>query len=128
MSPEHPHRRRWRLETILTARPVDRTAREVTSPGPTGYESTHKITSVHSATPLPMRAVPPHSPDLSGLRCGRLVVVGLARKPGRWVCRCVCGYYTLRRPCELRARRGRFDDSCERCRHVDGLRGFDPRR
>tara|TARA_R110000751_G_scaffold307812_1_gene431862 strand:- start:41570 stop:41962 length:393 start_codon:yes stop_codon:yes gene_type:complete len=50
----------------------------------------------------PMRPVPEHTQDLTGVVWDRLTVVGLAvqraakkNRGARWACRCRCGNYTL---------------------------------
>jgi hypothetical protein len=65
--------------------------------------------SSDSALPLPIRPITPEliaNPqfqDLTGMTIGRLRVVGLsAEKTGRWVCRCVCGAYVLRKAIGLK--------------------------
>jgi len=37
------------------------------------------------------------SKELVGKRFSRLVVVGWFKKGGKWLCRCDCGYYTVRK-------------------------------
>lgn len=81
--------------------------------------------------PPPLRALPddPLLDDLTGMRFGRLVVLGLAAagfdgKKARWSCRCTCGKYSTHRGFALRGGR---EDRCHDCRikHVatDGIGG-----
>lgn len=63
--------------------------------------------SSDSDLPLPTRQLTdeiranPAFRDLTGLTVGRLRVVGLSEKPKRWVCRCSCGRYVLRKTVAL---------------------------
>ena len=53
-----------------------------------------------SPLPLPIMPAPVSAEltDLTGLRVGRLRVIGFsAERKARWVCRCDCGMYTLRK-------------------------------
>lgn len=62
--------------------------------------------------PLPVDAVP-QLPDLTGLRVGRLRVIGFsANRNARWVCRCDCGMYTLRKTSALRRGTAAPCDQC----------------
>ncbi len=60
--------------------------------------------------------------DLTGMTRGKLTVIGLAAmNKGLWVCRCVCGYYTLRNAKAIKNECNQ-QDMCDRCRHVVYLR------
>lgn len=57
-----------------------------------------------SVLPLPVREITddvranPCFRDLTGQRMGRIAVIGLAEGVnGRWVCRCACGVYLIRK-------------------------------
>lgn len=86
--------------------PVNATAGRVMSSGEHHEYLTNS--SVDSPLPLPLREIDsaisdcPGFKDLSGLRVGRLRVVGLSTTLRRWVCRCDCGIYTLRTPKALK--------------------------
>jgi hypothetical protein len=63
--------------------------------------------SADSDLPLPLREIDdcikenPSFTDLTGMVVGRLKVVGLSVKNRRWVCRCSCGRYVLRKALAL---------------------------
>ena len=94
--------------------PVDGTAARVITRGES-FEYRVQSWSQDSALPLPVRE-PPNTPsfvDLTGLRIGRLVVIGFsADRNARWVCRCDCGTYTLRKTPALRAGTAAPCDQC----------------
>lgn len=55
-------------------------------------------TAICTRTPLPTLPLPQHkTTDLTGYRHGKLVVVGYLGEGDRWVVRCDCGNYTVRR-------------------------------
>lgn len=72
--------------------------------------------------PLPMKSIKKiyeqrKHMDLAHYRRGRLVVLGMSKEHrGRWVCRCDCGRFTIRR--------GRcfFKDEFDACSECDALR------
>lgn len=124
------------MEEIARRRPVDATAARVTQPGPRGLEI-GKRGELCSPTPFPMRPVPTQTPDLTGRRCGQLTVVGLAVQQGgsgtsgvrsRWVCRCVCGYYAMRKARAITNPDNQVHERCERCRQVANLQRETERR
>ncbi len=118
------------LYRIITSRPADRVASRVTQPGPKGLESKKRPSGDGTqAMPWPMRAVPANVPDLTGRVSGFLTVVGLSHfignstngSPARWVCRCICGYYVIRKPKTIRRQRDECD-ACDRCRELQFLK------
>ena len=64
---------------------------------------------IHSDVPIPCAVLPTGAPNLTGLRVGRLVVIGYhsrRKKNGRmWVVRCQCGAYEVRKASKLTAER-----------------------
>lgn len=80
---------------------------------------------VRSHAPLPMKTVPPGL-NLTGLKVGRLTVIGLAAKNtsggAAWVVRCVCGYYETRKARTLRRPGYAADAMCDECRYLHELR------
>lgn len=117
--------------------PVDRTSALVVSEG-THWTPEIPQSCVHdSEFPIPTSHRDPKTPDLSGLRVGRLTVLGYwgrhndqsrSRRTGtaakhRWVVRCDCGMYSVRRATSLTKTRARHDDDCcDRCKHLDRIR------
>ena len=78
-------------------RPVNATAGRVVAQGES-YE--FPVTSIIYDSPTPLETWTPIDPywkDLSGLKIGRLLVIGFSRDfKGKWVCRCACGTYCVR--------------------------------
>jgi len=94
-------------------RPVDATAARVLARGES-FEYRQLVSEVCSALPLPTRPVPAEVEDMTGIKFGRLLVVGLHEgTKKRWVCRCACGNYVMRR---IAAIKGAAPDSaCPQC-------------
>lgn len=78
-------------------RPINATAARVVSNG-VHFNTKYETLTFESDTPIPTKRLMPNVEDLTGIRFCRLTVIGLARDyKKRWVCRCDCGVYTLRR-------------------------------
>lgn len=83
---------------------------------------------VHTHAPPKMRPVPLNRtcPNLTGLKVGKLTVVGLAAKTtsdgAAWVVRCVCGYYETRKARTLRRPDYATEAMCDECRYMRELR------
>lgn len=79
-------------------RPIDSTAGRVVA---AGEHFEFKATSVIYDSPYPMPTWFPTQPtfkNLGGMKFGRLTVIGYSSEhSGKWVCRCSCGMYCLRR-------------------------------
>lgn len=96
------------------SRPVNSTAARVVSPG-TSHAYTPDPCHVVSDTPLPVLhgVESPTFQDLTGTTFGRLTVIGYsATHKGRWVCRCVCGNYILRKTATVKSGLGAMCESC----------------
>jgi hypothetical protein len=86
--------------------PFDKTASMVTSRGE-HFEWAPPQNVIHSETPIRLRPATPREVldpgyvDLTGTKVGRLSVMGIAAFSGqekrRWVVRCQCGDYEIRR-------------------------------
>lgn len=83
---------------------------------------------VHTHAPPKMRPVPLNRtcPNLTGLKVGKLTVVGLAAKTtsdgAAWVVRCVCGYYETRKTKTLRKDGYAAEAMCDECSYVRRLK------
>jgi hypothetical protein len=115
-----------RMQEVAKRNPINATASYVVAAG-TEYTYTPKMLVEESDTPFPMRATLPMCPEfrnLTGVRCGRLVVIGLKAESQNgkagWVCRCDCGRYVIRRSKVLTNPKN--NDRCQRCRHYDRQR------
>lgn len=115
------------MDRLKTRVPINKTAALVVSKG-TEYVPDKKVCTLDSDTPLPVIALGrlPHTiakmvAGYIGKRRGRLVVVGLySHQPMRYVMRCQCGTYTVRKSKTLRNEANY--DMCEQCRHVMHLK------
>lgn len=93
--------------------PVNRTAANVIARGES-FEFRSLDTEVCSPMPIPIKEVAPEIVDLTGAKFGRLTVVGLAEQgKSRWVCRCSCGNYVLRR--SQTVQKAAPDAACPQC-------------
>ena len=94
-------------------KPVDQTAALVVS---RGEHFEYVQLGSELCTPLPPHTKPVESDEdnLAGIKFGRLTVIG-RHDAGkiRWVCRCVCGNYVLRRPVAIQA--AAHDSACPQC-------------
>lgn len=109
------------IDKILTLVPVNRTAGMVTSSGQ-HYECSAKNNEYETDIPIPTRLVP--QDDLTGRRFGRFTVIGLSLKRSRWVVRCDCGVYTLRKAKAIKNMNNDFD-CCKECKHLLYLKRHD---
>ena len=102
--------------------PIDRVASNVTSIG-THFEQNFIRDSRDQREPYPIRPVPPSPTSkmtsaLIGMRYGRMQVIGLSRDVlNRWVVRCACGVYTLRRFAAIRNPENN-NDCCSECHYI----------
>lgn len=94
------------FDTVAPLMPFDKTAGQVAARGES-FEYTPPETVVHSETPIETRQathrekLDPLFVDLTGVKGGRLTVIGIAATSPvdkrRWVVRCKCGDYEVRR-------------------------------
>lgn len=104
--------------------PVNATAAKVVAKGE-GFDFKQDSTIVCSPLPLPTEPIPdllrntPAFIDFTGLKIGRLTVIGLSSKKiskhARWVCKCVCGNYCLRKSKTLKAPPDQVIQVCAQC-------------
>lgn len=111
-------------DRVITSSPINADAAKAASGGgeqPREFKSSSSLTS---RTPLPMLASITSGIDYTGHKRGRLTVVGLLDKRkagvsgegGRWVVRCACGLYEVRRAAFL-LRGDEADCMCSVCRN-----------
>ena len=117
------------FEKLINSSPINKSASEVTSTG-TSYDYPVKTSEEdqpfpHKLTPVPRgMSMSSDFTDLTGVRRGRLTVVGYFRRDGgserktsaRWSCRCDCGTYTLRKSKALKSEKNNRD-RCKECTH-----------
>ena len=131
---------------LVSSTPVNALAARQTARGQ-AWDPSVKITDWLENKPLmhpesiiaPLRA-DGNFVDFTGVEFGRLVVLGLMNRdadnagnyPGKWVCRCRCGYFCTRSSKSLKvaARGGNtFVDRCGRCNYQRRLAtGWTPQK
>jgi len=119
---------------IQTSSPINRLARSVIGGG-AHFEYKRNKASRDQNRPYhvrPIRFCEEFSSahvDFTGQRKGRLVVLGMSdikgggdhrTQRGRWVCRCDCGMYTLRKAAALKKTTIHM---CDECSHLEQLKG-----
>jgi hypothetical protein len=111
-------------DAILASAPLNATAGKVTGKGEALKPATAFHETVWDAPPPMVRIGPAHFnnrsfADLTGLRVGRLLVIGVAAEGNRWVCRCACGSYVGRRAGPLKTGKTTM---CDACNYTEKLR------
>jgi hypothetical protein len=109
------------LDDLHARRPIDKTAAMVLAKGES-FVSKKKIVAVHRDAPIKTKPTPYNSEDLTGAQFGSFTVCGLSvNHKGKWVVRCRCGRWSLRRAAAIKnpANEG---DCCEECRQLVYLR------
>ena len=108
---------------IHSRAPVDRVAARVVFHAGGKYESSKRYVGLpESFVPFPMKPVPKNAPALVGRRFGRLTVKGLSLcGSGRWVCRCLCGTYVMRKAKAI-TNPENWGDRCSECQHLAYLK------
>lgn len=103
--------------------PVDFIAARIFSKG-TDFVTKKNIQGEESDTPIQTRPITKEFlnnldfSDLTGVKFGRLKVVGLHHsKTGRWVCRCVCGKYVVRKSRSIKNPEN-YGDRCGECQEL----------
>lgn len=99
--------------------PVDSVAARVLRSKGVKYVAHGDRQEVSQDTPIPTKPLP-HTfrkeDDLTGLTNGKLTVIGLARDTrARWVCRCACGNYALRKSKAIKTPHSNPPLSCVEC-------------
>lgn len=123
------------MKDIGTRTPINKTSAMVVSEGEHWNPEVPKSCAHDSEFPIPFSYLPHGAKNLSGLRSGRLTVIGYygRNKTGysgtaarhRWVVRCDCGMYSVRRATSLLKHRSRHDDDCcDRCKHLDRIKRY----
>jgi hypothetical protein len=96
--------------------PADITAALVVSKGER-YRNEPRVMNVCTEAPPKIKPLPHNAPNLAGLRFGRFRVIGMqAGENGRWVVRCDCGNYEIRRTKAI-LNAANFGDRCTYCRN-----------
>ncbi len=101
--------------------PINKTTALVAGRG-VGYVCAKNIVHAHWETPPATLPLMQGMPDLKDKKCGLLTVVGLYRRGdgkggSRWLVRCVCGRYTVRRSATITNSKDP-NDCCEECRQL----------
>jgi hypothetical protein len=119
------------FDDLFAMTPVNRLAGRVTAGSSTCYEPKKKVTATESETPFPLRHLDYQVKnsqdfvDLTGVKFGRLTVIGMhLNLNGRWVCRCTCGRYVVRRKKAIQNSEN-SGDRCSLCQHLAYLKRED---
>jgi hypothetical protein len=81
------------------------------------YRNEPSVVNVCTESPPKLKPLPPNATNLAGLRFGRFRVVGMqAGVSGRWVVRCDCGNYEIRRAKAI-LNPDNWGDRCTYCRN-----------
>lgn len=112
-------------DKLRASTPINAQAARVTGGGEQ-YVSRKIVTTADSPNPIPTIPTPVQELDLTGIRFGRLTVMGRAcgaanSKGAPWAVRCSCGTWSIRRTKAVK-NPANADDRCEQCRHVAFLR------
>lgn len=104
--------------------PANSTAARVVSKGTHYVRQFKEGNEIESDNPIATSPVPPRRYNLTGHKCGRLTVIGYhsSKDGARWVCRCVCGCYLIRRSKALLNIANASVDGCRSCRNLDFLK------
>lgn len=101
-------------------KPVDRVAARVVFARGEHHSFKEIEGSVNSSLPLETRyptaqeCGQPTFQDFTGTKFGRLIVLGISRDvKARWVCKCVCGNYVLRKTPAVKG--AAADACCDQC-------------
>lgn len=106
--------------------PINKTAALVIGKG-FHYEPNKKVQTIESKNPLPTRDAyyqeiySPTFTNCTGIKIGRLTVIGIYSRSKGWVCRCDCGMYCVRRQKAI-LNKNNTQDRCEECRHLAFLK------
>ncbi len=109
-----------RDEKIALSKPIDKTAANVISEGEE-YNFEVRDKTIMRLTPIRCGSFKGRSQDdLTGRIFGRLLVVGFRAKKGgnshgRWVCKCTCGYFIVKKSKSLR--KSILEPMCLECRN-----------
>ncbi|WP_168169281.1 hypothetical protein [Kushneria phosphatilytica] len=99
--------------------PINKTAARVLSPGE-AYTPQTRALMPRWKMPPQTRVVPSGMPNLTGMKRGRMTVIGLLAdesKKAKWVVRCVCGWYETRSSKAIRNPKN-MQERCQECRHL----------
>lgn len=110
------------IEEIGIRVPINKTAQMVIQKG-IHFDHVGNPDAVWSQLPIRTRPFVGTSEDLTGIKIGRLTVIGLndTGVKGRWVVRCTCGLYGLRKARAIKNPHN-FGDRCDQCRKVAQMR------
>lgn len=119
-------------DKVVSSAPINKDAAIARDGGGTSWtpERALEASFVRSHAPIPIK---PRKAtwmlDLTGLKVGKLTVLGVAdfpnrseRSPAAWVVRCVCGYYETRKAKTLRKPGYAERAACSECHYVAELK------
>ena len=105
-------------------KPINKNAAMAISGG-YSFNPNRRVTQVESDNPLKTTGTISAHWDLTGMRAGRLTVVGKQPKigkrgGGKWVCRCDCGRYVVRKAKSIKENIGGM--RCDECDYLRGMK------
>ena len=108
----------------ITNKPVNSTASKVMQKGQ-HFEYENKSSQIESDSPIPTMNSNKNTKDLTGIRRGRLTVIGLSRDiQKRWVVKCDCGKYTIRTAKAIKNKNNNAD-ACTECHNLMYMKKYD---
>lgn len=120
-------------DRVISSTPLNTDAAKARDGGGVHWEPEIKQAQgkVRSHAPFPMKPIKSKykDDDLTGLKVGKLTVIGLGDFPGRskkspaaWVVRCVCSYYETRTAKTLRNPEYAKTAACDECNYLAELK------
>ena len=106
--------------------PANKTAALIMSKG-FNYKPNKKVQTIESINPLPTRPLNFKELknkafiDCTGMKVGRLTVIGFYLLGKGWVCRCDCGVKCVRKQKAI-LNKNNTQERCEECRHLAFLK------
>lgn len=130
------------MENIASKEPINKQAFNILQPGIHFEPEIKNLDKYHWKIQPPIKSTPKDTKDLTGLRKGRFVVIGMLdnkklmfgshsenkRKGGWWIVKCDCGCYEIRRKksilkiVDFSNRRQSKNWMCCICRKKDNLK------
>lgn len=109
------------INDIHARAPINKQTAIVVSEG-YSFESKKIIQAADSHLPIPTIKLSNGMKDLTGIKFGKFVVIGFAKKdPDRWVVKCFCGVYTIRKARAI-TNPNNTVDQCAMCQQLEYIK------
>lgn len=118
------------MKDIHARKPIDRSAARVTAIGEHYEPNVPRANAYDSDLPIAISPRHPRADNLEGRRIGRLTVIGYhgykSNSKGeiihhRWVVRCDCGTWTVRKARAIKNPKS-AEDCCDKCSHFRSVK------